>query len=151
MTESGGRATPRLIVVVNHVVLCLVLMLCLALAACSHWRDSYFDDGIGELTQADVKGKLGKPHMVKDPFLSDETTWTYRYAISESELDPSGVKSFGKQAGNLMGGAKGGSREKVYCYMYILTFDKEGILRHWEREVCQIPKPPDPFQNGLSG
>jgi len=150
MVESSGDATPRFIVV-NQVIPWVVLMLCLAVVACAPWRDRYFDDGMGVLTQSDVRGKLGKPHMVKDPFLSDLTTWTYRYALSESELDPSGVKSFGKQAGGLMGGANGGSREKVYCYMYILTFDKEGILRHWEREVCQIPKPPDPFQNGLSG
>lgn len=150
MIEFSGRGTPCL-AVMKQVFSCLVLMLCLALGACSHWRDSYFDDGIGVLTQSDIKEKLGKPHIVKDPFLSNLTTWTYRYAISESELDPSGVKSFGKQAGDLMGGAKGGPREKVYCYMYILTFDKEGILRHWKRDICQIPKPPDPFQQGLSG
>jgi hypothetical protein len=35
--------------------------------------------------------------------------------------------------------------------MYILTFDKDGFLRHWEREICQIPKLPDPFQKGLTG
>jgi hypothetical protein len=126
-------------------------MLCLALVACAPWRDSYFDGGVGVLTQSDVKGKLGRPHMIKEPLLSDETTWTYRFAISESELDPSGVKSFGKQAGSLMGGAQGGPREKVYCFMYILNFDKDGVLRRWEREVCQIPKPPDPFQNDLTG
>ena len=138
-------------VLVNPIIPCVVLTLCLAVLACAPWRDSYLDDGVGVLTQSDVKAKLGRPHMVKDPLLSDETTWTYRYAISESELDPSGMKSLGKQAGSLMGGAKGAPREKVYCFMYILTFDKEGILRHWEREICQIPKPPDPFQKGLSG
>jgi hypothetical protein len=150
MTESSGRRMPRL-VVVNQVLPCAVFMFCIALVACAPWRDNYFDDGVGVLTQSDVKGKLGRPHMVKEPLLSDESTWTYRYAISESELDPSGVKSIGKQAGGLMGGGKGGPHEKVFCYIYILTFDKEGILRHWEREICQIPKQPDPFQKGLSG
>jgi len=149
MTELSGCVAPRLIAV-NQVILGMVFLLCLAVVGCAHWRDRYFDDGMGVLTQSDVKGKLGKPHMVKDPFLSDLTTWTYRFALSESELDPSGVKSFGKQAGGLMGGANGGSREKVYCYMYILTFDKERILRHWKREICQIPKQPDPFQKVLS-
>ncbi|MCA9497615.1 MAG: hypothetical protein KC588_00330 [Nitrospira sp.] len=150
MIESSSSVTPHRLVV-NQLIPCVVFMLCLALVACSHWRDSYFDNGVGVLTQSDVKGKLGKPHMVKDPLLSDKTTWTYRFAMSESELDPSGVKALGKQAGSLMGGAQGGPREKVFCFMYILTFDKEGILRHWEREICPIPQPPDPFQRGLSG
>ena len=117
---------------------------------CSTWHDAYFDSGVGSLTQADVREKFGRPHIVKDPLLSDETTWTYRYAVSESELDPTGIKTFGKQAGSLLGGPKGGPREKVYCFLYILTFDKEGILRHWEREECQLPKAPDPFQRSLS-
>jgi hypothetical protein len=151
MTEPSVGAVPHPLGV-TRLISCVVLMLCIAMVSCAPWRDSYFDDGLGVLTQSEVKGKLGKPHMVKDPLLTHETTWTYRYAISESELDPSGMKSLGKQAGGLMGGgAKGGPREKVYCYMYILTFDKEGILRHWEREICQIPKQPDPFQTGLSG
>lgn len=150
MTEPSRGAAPQP-VVVAQLSPYVVLMLCIALVSCAYWRDSYFEDGLGVLTQSDVKGKLGRPHKVKAPLLSDETTWTYRYAISESELDPSGVKSFGKQAGGLMGGDKGGLREKVYCYMYILTFDKNAILRHWEREICQIPKEPDPFQNSLSG
>ncbi|WNM57779.1 hypothetical protein [Candidatus Nitrospira allomarina] len=150
MTESSGSAMAHRLVV-HQLNPWVVLMLCLVLAACSHWRDSYFDDGVGVLTQSDIKGKLGKPHIVKDPLLSDKTTWTYRFAVSESELDPSGVKALGKQAGSLMGGAQGGPREKVYCFMYVLTFDKEEILRHWERELCQIPQPPDPFQRGLSG
>ncbi|GJL58347.1 MAG: hypothetical protein NPIRA03_12040 [Nitrospirales bacterium] len=149
MTESSGSAMPHRLVVSQ--LKWVGLMLCLALVACSHWRDSYFDDGVGVLTQSDIKEKLGKPHMVKDPLLSDATTWTYRFAMSESELDPSGVKALGKQAGSLMGGPEGGPREKVYCFRYVLTFDKEEILRHWERELCQIPKPPDPFQRGLSG
>jgi hypothetical protein len=149
MSQLSGQVVRR--VGVSQVILWVVLMLGIALVSCAPWRDGYFDNGLGVLTQSDVKGKLGKPHIVKDPLLSDETTWTYRYAISESELDPSGVKSFGKQAGGLMGGDKGGVREKVYCYMYILTFDKTGVLRHWDREICQIPKPPDPFQQGLSG
>jgi hypothetical protein len=147
MTESSGSMVPRPV----HVHQIVIFTLCISLVACAPWRDRYFDDGVGVLTQSDVKGKLGKPHLVDDPLLSDETTWTYRYAITESELDPSGVKSFGKKAGNLMGGPNGGAREKVYCYVYTLKFDKGGVLRHWEREICQIPKPPDPFQNNLSG
>ena len=64
--------------------------------SCSPWRDTYFDNGIGELTQSDVKGKLGKPHIVDDPLLSQETMWMYRYVLSEGDLDPWGFKSFSK-------------------------------------------------------
>lgn len=150
MAESSVGVTPHRLIV-NLFIPGVILMLCLGLVACSHWRDSYFNEGVGVLTQSDVKAKLGKPHMVKDPLLSDETTWTYRFAMSESELDPSGVKSLSKQAESLMGGAQGGPREKVFCFMYILTFDKERILRHWERDTCPIPQAPDPFQTELSG
>jgi hypothetical protein len=149
-TRFFRRRMPRLISG-TRIFLFVILALSIALAACSPWRDRYFANGVGILTQSDVKGKLGRPHIINDPLLSEETTWTYRYAISESELDPSGIKSFGKQAGNLMGGPQGGPREKVYCFTYLLRFDKEGVLRHWEREACQIPKPPDPFQSSFSG
>ena len=76
MTDSSGGAMPHRLVV-SRFIPWVVLMLCLELTACSHWRDSYFDDGVGVLTQSDIKEKLGKPHIVKDPLLSDKTTWTY--------------------------------------------------------------------------
>ena len=119
--------------------------------SCSPWRDNYFDDGIGVLTQPEVKEKLGKPHIVDDPLLSDETIWKYRQVLSESDLDPWGIKSFGKEAGNVLSGPEGLLREKVYCYVYALTFDKESVLRQWNRELCQVPTPPNPFEQGLSG
>ena len=120
------------------------------LVGCAPWRDSFLDEGKGTLTQTMVREKLGKPHKVKDPILSEETTWIYRFTLTESELDPWGIKTFGKQAGSLFGNKPPGTDEKIYCYTYILTFDKEEILRHWEREECQLPKPPDPFQGGIS-
>ena len=128
----------------------LVLSLSCLLLSCAPWRDRYFDNGIGELTQVDVKGKLGKPHIVDDPLLSDETTWKYRYILTEGDLDPWGVKTFGKEAGSVFSGPEGALREKVYCYVYALTFDKEAVLRKWERELCQVPTPPNPFEEGLS-
>ncbi len=129
----------------------LLCALSFSLVSCSPWRDRFIDGGIGSLTQSEVREKFGKPHQVRDPLLSDETTWIYRFAISESELDPSGIKTFGKQAGSLFGNKPGGPREKVFCYVYVLTFDKEGVLRAGEREECQLPKAPDPFQQELPG
>ena len=136
---------------VTYRFLLLAMGLCCLMLSCAPWRDNYFDNGIGELTQSDVKAKLGKPHIVNAPLLSDETTWVYRHVLSEGELDPWGIKTFGKEAGSLMSGPEGLLREKIYCYVYTLTFDKEGVLRHWKRELCQVPTPPKPFEQGLSG
>ena len=129
----------------------LVISLCCFMVSCAPWRDNYLDSGIGMLTQPAVKGKLGKPHIVNDPLLSPETTWMYRYTLTESELDPWGVKTFGKGAGSVLGGGNGPSHEKIYCFVYVLVFDKDGVLRQWEREVCQVPQPPNLFQQELSG
>lgn len=121
------------------------------MGSCAPWRDSYLDDGVGVLTQPDVKDKFGKPHIVNDPLLSDETTWMYRYVLSESDLDTWGIKTFGKEAGSVLSGPEGVLREKVYCYVYTLTFDKEAVLRKWHRELCQVPTSPNLFEQGLSG
>lgn len=129
----------------------LLIWLSIFLVSCSPWRDRYFDHGIGELTQPDVREKLGKPHIVDDPLLSDETTWIYRYVLTEGDLDPWGIKTFGKEAGSVLSGPEAVLREKIYCYVYALTFDKEEILRRWKRDLCQVPSPPNPFEQGLSG
>jgi len=129
----------------------LLIWLSFLMVSCSPWRDSYFDNGVGELTQPDVRAKLGKPHIVDDPLLSDETTWMYRYVLTEGDLDPWGLKTFGKEAGGLLSGPEGGLREKVYCYVYALTFDREEVLRDWNRNLCQVPSPPNPFDQDLSG
>ena len=123
---------------------------------CSHWRDDYFDDGVGEVTQEDVRKKLGKPHIVKDPFLSEETTWIYRYGVSESELDPMGIRTIGQginvladTAASLVGkggGGGGDQRERVLCVRYVLIFDEIKVLREWKREPCQTRR-----QNNLLG
>jgi hypothetical protein len=127
----------------------LVMGLCWLLMSCAPWRDSYLDSGVGVLTQPDVKEKLGKPHIVDDPLLSDETTWMYRFTLSARDLDPWGVETFGKEAGSVFNGPEGALREKVYCYVYALKFDKEAVLRQWNRELCQVPKPLDPFLQGF--
>ena len=129
----------------------LALGLCCLMVSCSPWRDSYLDGGIGELTQPDIKEKLGKPHVVTEPLLSDQTTWKYRYILTESDLDPWGITTFGKQAGTALAGPEATLREKIYCYVYSLTFDKEAVLRKWNRELCQVPTPPNPFVQGLAG
>ena len=125
--------------------LCVFIIIGIQLG-CSHWRDDFFDDGVDELTQEDVRKKLGKPHIVKDPFLSEETTWIYRYGVSESEMNPIGVKTIGQgvnvladTAASIIGKGEGkkAQRERVLCVRYVLTFDESKILRKWKREPCQ--------------
>ena len=74
--------------VVRYRSLLLAVGLCCLMVNCAHWRDNYLDSGVGVLTQAEVKEKFGKPHIVNDPLLSDETTWMYRHVLTEGELDP---------------------------------------------------------------
>ena len=139
-----GMTKLRFFLSVYSLVLMVILM------SCDHWRDDFFDDGVDEMTQEDVRKKLGKPHIVKDPFLSDETTWIYRYGVAESEMNPMGVKTIGQginvladTAASLIGKGDGSSkqRERVLCVRYVLTFDKNKVLREWTREPCQTRRP----------
>ena len=52
----------------------------------------YFESGLDEVTQQQVREKFGKPHVVKKSLLDKTTTWVYRIALEESKLDPSGLK-----------------------------------------------------------
>src|SRR5919199_397513 len=59
------------------------------LTACAKpWRDAYFDKGVERLTQDDVRERLGPPHTAKTPALGGDSVWTYRFALSDKELDP---------------------------------------------------------------
>ena len=118
----NGKGEDRFVKYCN---LLLVFGLSLFIISCAPWRDSYLDDGVGVLTQPEVRQKLGKPHVIEDPLLSDETTWRYRYVLTEGDLDPWGIKTFGKEAGSVLSGPEGTLREKVYCYVHVLVFDKE--------------------------
>jgi hypothetical protein len=140
----GRVVGPRVLQFLAYVIILIIMGVQIG---CSHWRDDYFDDGVGVVTQEDVRKKLGKPHIVKDPFLSEETTWIYRYGVSESELDPMGVKTLGQgvnvladTAASLIGKGGGGGedqRERVLCIRYVLIFDGSKVLREWKREPCQ--------------
>ena len=121
------------------------LALSLMIIACGHWRDSYLDDGVGTVTQAEVREKLGKPHITEKPLLDEDTTWIYRYALTESEMDPWGFKSVGKgisaignQAASIMGKGPdaGAPKENINCFRYVLNFDQAKVLRTWNRGPC---------------
>lgn len=117
---------------------------CLALAACAPWQDSYLKDAVGKATQTDVSKRFGPPHLTNQKLLDGETTWVYQYAMTTSELHPGRPDILIGQAANVsaeaaamfQGGAPPPVSEKLICMSYMLTFDKTDVLRKWKREKC---------------
>ncbi len=88
----------------------------LILSACSG-GGKYFHDAVDEATQEMVGKRYGSPHKVLASAHGGEV-WTYFERGS-------GTASFSGQV-----------RGEV-CRAYLLTFDKETILRSWEQRTCQ--------------
>jgi len=135
---------------------CVVVFAGFLLMSCSHWRDRYFDAAVDEQTQFEVREKFGKPHIVEHSLLDKNTTWVYRVAIPEGELDPSGLKGLGSGVAEVgeavaslvgKGDQSGAPRERIVCLRYELLFDEERILRKWTRKFCQLKKVQDPFES----
>lgn len=119
-------------------------ILCLLLSSCNLQREAYFKDSVDEATQDDVEKELGKPVRTKTFHLDGETIWTYRYVMTETEMDRSGFKSLneginsvGDAVASLVGGPVAKRKgDKPVCIHYILTFDRSKILKDWKRESC---------------
>lgn len=127
----------------------MVLFLTVFLAACSGGRESYLNGALKEATPQDVVERFGEPWKKKTSALRGESTWIYRYALTQDELDPMGVDKLGRsvfkatEGVTAMMGLGGGSGNPLdpgtrpHCYHYILTFDDTtGILQRWMREAC---------------
>jgi len=122
----------------------LVGALGLSLDACSRpWQDTYLTESLHKTSQQDVRERLGPPHGVKESLLDGNSTWTYRYALSDRELDPyswknigKGVTGLGDSAAALIG--KGGKQEaeSLSCVRYVLSFDPKKVLQEYKRETC---------------
>ncbi len=143
-------------VIVQHVPLVsartlwpLAVLLILSLAACSSGRESYLKGALENATQEEVVERLGEPWKKKTSVLRGQSTWIYRYALTQDELDPMGVNKLGRsvfeatQGVTAMMGLGGGSNNPLNpstrprCYHYILTFDDATkILQRWTREAC---------------
>ncbi len=121
-------------------VLCLAVVLVSGLASCgAPWRDSYFKKGMNRLTQEEIREKLGPPHTAKTPALGGDSMWTYRFALSDKELDPwnpAFIADATQSVGALMGKNQEGPKPMLYCYRYTLTFGEDKILKNWKREEC---------------
>lgn len=88
----------------------------LVLAACGA-GSKYFQDGVNEATQEMVGKRYGAPHKGQSSADGGET-WTYFERGS-------GTAGF---SGQVRGGG---------CRAYVLTFDKQKILRDWQQQPCQ--------------
>jgi hypothetical protein len=125
---------------VRFILLSLAVALSGSLGACGGpWRDTYFKKGVDRLTQEEIREKLGPPHTAKTPALGGDSLWTYRFAMSEKELDPwnpTFIADASQSVGAIMGKAGEGPKPTLYCYRYTLTFNEEKVLKSWKREEC---------------
>lgn len=86
------------------------------LSACSG-SSKFFQDAVNQATQDVVGKRYGSPHKTQVASDGGEI-WTYFERGS-------GTAGFGGQV-------RGGS-----CRAYVLTFDKQRVLRGWEQRHCQ--------------
>jgi hypothetical protein len=103
------------------------------------WRDTYFKEGVGRLTQEEVRERLGPPHTAKTPALGGDSLWTYRFALGEQELTPwntSVIADASNSVTSLMGKGGESAKRTLYCYRYTLTFSEDKTLKSWKREEC---------------
>ena len=127
----------------------VVLFLVLSLPACSSWRESYLKDALKKASQEEVVEQLGEPWRKKTSLLKSQSTWIYRYALTQDDLDPMGVDQLGRsvfkatEGVTAMMGLGGGSGNPLdpgtrpLCFHYILTFDETTkVLQRWMREAC---------------
>lgn len=117
-----------------------VVALAMLLAACGGpWRDTYLKKGVDQLTQEEIREKLGAPHTAKTPALGGDSVWTYRVPMGDKELEAITSPGFGsatESVGALLGKPGEGPKPTLYCYRYTLTFDEQKILKTWKREEC---------------
>jgi hypothetical protein len=91
----------------------------LALAACESgpWPASYLTEAVGQQTQAEVRQRLGPPDAAARS-LDGGSLWTYQF-----------VRGMPTTAFH-------------ECWDVALSFDKQGVLRHWTQDPCpeEVPE-----------
>ena len=103
-------AIPGSLPIVGSVIVALS-----TLVACSSAK--YFQDRVNDVTQVTVNKRYGPPHKVENSMDGGET-WTYFERGS-------GTAGFSGQV------RRGG------CQAYVLTFDKQAVLRGWQKQSCE--------------
>jgi hypothetical protein len=94
-----------------------LLLLALVAASCGMIETHYFKDRVNEVGQDRVVRRYGPPHKVESLQTGGEM-WIYYDRGS-------GTASYA------------GYAESKYCRAYLLSFDKEGVLRGWNEETCR--------------
>ncbi len=96
----------------------LVLIYALgAVCACSEFDTQYFKDHVNEATAERMAKRYGQPHKVEQRE-GHQTVWTYFERGSATSSYAGTARSF-------------------FCRAYVLTFDRQGILRDWKQLECQ--------------
>jgi hypothetical protein len=117
-----------------------LIALAMMLVACGGpWRDSYFKNGVDQLTQEDIREKFGAPHTAKTPALGGDSVWTYRVPIGDKELESMTSTGFGnatESVGALLSKPGEAPKPTLYCFRYTLTFNEQKVLKSWKREEC---------------
>lgn len=86
--------------------------------ACSEFETQYFKDHVNEATAERVAKRYGQPHKVEQRE-GHQTVWTYFERGSATA-------------------SYAGTARSSFCRAYVLTFDREGILRDWQQQDCRI-------------
>jgi len=85
--------------------------------ACSEIESQYFKNGVNTSTAEQVASRYGAPHKVRK-IDGGGMVWSY----------------FDRGSGT---GTFAGYAKSTYCHVYILTFDKDEILRDWQQDRCE--------------
>lgn len=96
----------------------LVLICALgAVCGCSEFETQHFKDRVHEATTERVAKRYGQPHKVEQRE-GHQTVWTYFERGSATS-------------------SYAGTARSAFCRAYVLTFDRQGILRDWKQLECQ--------------
>jgi len=102
--------------IVRRASLCIVLVGCGVLSACSLLESEYFQGKVNEVTQETVASRYGEPHK-QDQLPDGRSAWTYFDRGSST----SGYGSYVRRPS---------------CKAYVLTFDDRHVLRDWKQQGC---------------
>jgi hypothetical protein len=103
-------------------LICLLSLLAIACAP-PVWRAQYLAEQVNVATQEQVQAKFGPP-LGTQVLANGEELWTYRVGQNARYGDPA---TYGE------GSVLIGSGE---CVAYVLSFDKQRVLRSWLRQEC---------------
>ncbi len=89
----------------------------MGLVACAGYETGYFKGRVNEATAEMVAKRYGPPHKIEQRE-GHQTVWTYF------------------DRGSATSGYIGTARSSI-CLAYVLTFDREEILRGWQQKECR--------------